>query len=126
MVVAFFLNLWVFKPTLKIIEARKGQTDNLQIEAEKLIVENRQQVEKYEKIILEARQKAAAEREIIIKTARKLEAELVAKARKEAEVLVNAMQAELEKERAAGAATLNAYAAQMAREVALKVLERAA
>ncbi|EKD41841.1 MAG: hypothetical protein ACD_73C00498G0001 [uncultured bacterium] len=126
MVVFFFLNLWVFKPTLKIIEARKGQTDTLQVEAQKLMVENKQHIEKYEKIIFEARQQAALTRDNIIKEARKLEALLVAKARKEAEVLIAAMQEELKKEREAGAGALNAYAAQMAKEVALKVLERAA
>jgi len=98
MVVFFFLNLWVFKPTLKIIEARKGQTDTLQVEAQKLIAQNKQHIEKYEKIILEARQKAALERENIIKKARKFEAEIVSVARKEAEAMVSAMQDELKKE----------------------------
>ena len=97
MVVFFFLNLWVFKPTLKIIEARKGQTDTLQVEAQKLIAQNKQHIEKYEKIILEARQKAALERENIIKKARKFEAEIVSVARKEAEAMVSAMQDELKK-----------------------------
>ena len=126
MVVLAVLNTLVFKPTLKIIEARKGQTDTLQGSANQLIEDNKVALIKYEQTILQARQHAALERDRIIKEARKLEAENVSKARLQAEQMVSEMQERLKEEREESVERLNKYALQMAKDVSEKILERVA
>jgi len=126
LVVLFFLHHWVFKPTLKIIEARKGQTHVLQDSAQKLLEKNKNDLESYEKKIAAARHAAALERDRIVKEARVADADIIAKARAEAEAMVNEMQVRLSREREESLDRLNKYAIQMAKEASDKILERVA
>lgn len=126
MVVLASLHVLVFKPTLRIIEARRGRTDTLQATTQQLLDENKVQAANYEQTIVQARQKAALERDKIIKDARRVEAEHIAKARTAAEKLVSDMQGRLKEEREESVERLNRYAQQMGKQVAEKILERVA
>jgi F-type H+-transporting ATPase subunit b len=124
LVVLIVLNKLVFQPTLKIIEARRNQTDALAGDAVSLIQKSQEALATYEKKIAAARVEAARSREAIIQEARKEEAQLVARARKENEGVLEEMKSQLDSERKEAMMKLKQYAQELAKSMANKILEK--
>jgi F-type H+-transporting ATPase subunit b len=124
MVVLFVLNQCVFQPTLKLVDARKSTTTGRKDETLHLIGKNQENLAVFERKMTQARLHAAHARENILNQARTEEAQIIAKARKENDGVLDELRGELAQERDEALMALKQHAQILARQMVDKVLER--
>lgn len=125
-VVLFFLNRFVFKPTVFLVEERYRKTEGLKNEAVNLAEQTKSITAVYEKKIAEASFTASSVREQIINEARTAERKMIDEARSRNEAVFGEMKGRIERERKEEEMKLKQYAQVLAREMVDKILERAA
>ncbi len=105
-VVFVFLNQFVFKPTLEIIEKRRHQGEGLAEQSKALAEDNQKKISLYESQILAARTVAGQARETILKAAREEERALIETARKAGEAKLKELRSEIEGQKNQAAAAI--------------------
>lgn len=118
--------LWfiIFKPTLKLLEAREARIVGARKEAEALSARLDAKVAEFEDRLQEANAAAAAERTRLRRETAARENEILGQARTEAERLAQEARTRIQAEAAAGRALLRREADGLARDIAGTVLGR--
>lgn len=118
------LNGLVFKPTLRILAARRRKTGGLQQEVESFKEQTAVKMKEYEALMAEARTLARSGREEILREAEAQQAAILKQARAQAEAVMAKMQAEIATEALAAKEKLRQGASSLAVTIAEKLLER--
>ena len=130
MLVAAFLlliapvNLLLFRPVFRVIEARRERIEGAVKRAHHLSEEARAVMGRYEHAVREARETAESERRRRLDEARREHASNSAAARSDAERQIDVARAELDTALAGARGALRAQAEELAREAAQRVLGR--
>lgn len=125
-VVFFFLNRFVFRPTLHLIAERHRNTEGLKTGALALSEKIKTLTAGYEQKMAEARMLAAGAREQIVGLARVEERKIIDEARLQNEAVFEEMKGRIEREKKEAELSLKQYAQVLARDIVDKLLERAA
>ena len=121
-----FIILWrfLFRPTIRLIEARREATEGVLINAKKMDEEASGLSEEVEKRLGEVRSMASSERDQMVDRARAQERELLAKAREDARSMVDNSRKEMAEQSEAARQALKGETAVLADSVAAKILGR--
>ena len=123
-VLVIILKPLLFDPLLKLFEERERRTEGAKLLARKMDERAGELLKRYETELESVRRTASEEREKLRAEGARLEAQIVAEARAEAAALVEQGKAKLEGERQAIRAELGSRSADIARDIAARVLGR--
>ncbi|MBX7147690.1 ATP synthase F0 subunit B [bacterium] len=123
-VVLFALNALVFQPTLKILEARHGQTDKLKDTVTSLNEETARLLIQYETHIAEVRAKGSKERERLVTEARDKQHKIVDAARAEAEKTLEGMRGDINHAMKEATLQMRQHVQELSRDIVARLLER--
>ena len=128
--IGFFLALWfllaklLFRPFIGLLEEREKRTDGLKAAAAGLTAEAERLRADYESAIAKARDEGAAAKESILQEAHRTRERLLGEARAQATDRLAAVRDEIQKELQRGRALAAREAAEIARQMAEKILGR--
>lgn len=116
----------VFRPMIALFDAREASIDGAKREARRLETEADEKLKAFETEMKKVRIEAGAERDNIRQDAIRLERELLTKARAEADALTAEAEAQMGREAAKIRTDMKASVPVLARQIAAKLLGRAA
>ncbi|MET0594988.1 MAG: H(+)-transporting ATPase [Polyangiaceae bacterium] len=123
-ILAMVLRPILFDPLLKLFEERERRTEGAKVLARKMDEKAGEILQRYEAELETVRRTAAEERERLRAEGSKLEAQILAEGRAEVAALVEQGRARLEADRKVLRAELSTRAADIARDIASRVLGR--
>lgn len=119
-----FMNVLLFKPLLRLLEARKGRVEGTLAAARQLEQETQRLVAEYEAKLQEAREQAASEREQLLQQAVSQTQVMLRDAAAEAEARLDEGRRAIARDVADAQVELRRQAEELAREIAQKLLGR--
>ena len=119
-----FLYAFLFRPMVRLIEARREATEGAMLKARDMSEEAARLSDDVDARILDIRTSAGAERDRMLEQARRQERDLMARAREESRVTVERARGELEKSGEQVRARLESEVDAMASAVAERILGR--
>ena len=114
----------LFDPLLKLFEERERRTEGAKLLARRMDERAGQLLRRYETELEAVRRAATEEREKLRSEGQRLEAQILAEARTDAAKLIERGKANLEVERQKLRGELTVHAAQIARDIATRILGR--
>jgi F-type H+-transporting ATPase subunit b len=123
-VLVMILKPLLFDPLMKLFEERERRTEGAKLLARRMDEKAGELLQRYETQLEEVRRTAAAERERLRAEGAKLEAQILAEGRAEVAKLVEQGRARLEADRRVLRSELSTRAADVARDIASRVLGR--
>lgn len=123
-ILAMILRPILFDPLMKLFEERERRTEGAKVLARKMDEKAGEILQRYEAELETVRRTAAEERERLRAEGTKLEAQILAEGRAEVAQLVEEGRAKLEADRKVLRAELSTRAADIARDIASRVLGR--
>ena len=123
-VLVMILKPLLFDPLMKVFEERERRTEGAKLLARKMDEKAGELLQRYEAELEQVRRLAAEERERLRAEGAKLEAQILAEGRAEVAKLVEQGRARLESERKVLRGELSTRAADIARDIAARVLGR--
>lgn len=124
LVLFIVLSQILWKPFLKLRDARQAGMGGARVEAEGMSAKSRALTEKYDRRVAETKAKAADERAKLRSTAATREHEILDAARTKAQAAQGAARKQIQEQAAAAKAQLEVEAAALAKVVAKRVLGR--
>lgn len=115
---------FLFKPAIRLIEARRQATEGARASAEALEIEAGKLNEDVDGRLKEIRAAAAAERDKMVEQARRRERDLVGRAREDAHEILAQSRAEMSRQASAARQALEREIGALADSVASKILGR--
>lgn len=124
MAALFTLHFGIFRPVLRILEARKAKTVGEKEQAKGLEQRSEEILQFCEKKLVEARSLGGREKEERLRAGEKYVQELMKKTRQEIDHKMEEIRQTIEREGKETALQLKQYAQEVSREIASKLLER--
>ena len=125
LVLVYILNLFIYKPVLRIMRERANRVASMEGEAEKAEAGIEESLAEYKRKLGEAREKGMAERVALRKTGAEKETEIVGTAHEEANRKIEESRASIASEKEKALAALRGMAGEMGQEIADKALRGA-